>query len=72
MSKCGKLCFETKAEAKSYIKKANKRKVQEIKLTNAYWCEECQSFHTTSASKRKNRRSNRFLNGNWNNKNPTP
>lgn len=53
--RCAKSCHYTKAQAKKFMKEFNKGKRGERKLTNIYFCESCQAYHTTSMPQKKSR-----------------
>lgn len=59
---CVKIRFETRKDAKKYIKRINKIGEIEKRLTNVYFCAECNGFHTTSKSKRKSRKMTQWIN----------
>jgi hypothetical protein len=62
MATCSKKCFQTKKEAKRFLKEANKKKLLAKELTNAYWCDGCMAFHVTSQDKESSREYTRKLN----------
>lgn len=53
--RCEKRCFYSRGEIKKFIKEFNKEKRGDRKLTNSYFCEECQAYHATSIPKKKSR-----------------
>ena len=57
-----KKTFQTRKEAKAFLKRMNKHKVLDRELTNVYWCEICMGFHVTSADKRESRKYTHKLN----------
>lgn len=59
-NKCGKMIFPSKAEAKKFMKEANK--IDKIGFTNAYWCEACSAWHLTTQPKKRSRFFTRKLN----------
>jgi len=48
--RCGKVCYKSRGDAKRFIKSRNKGH-SDYKLTTAYYCEGCASYHVTSKSK---------------------
>lgn len=53
---CKKICFVSRSAAKKKIKLWNRLNTEGPKLTEAYFCEDCQSWHITSQSKDEQRR----------------
>jgi hypothetical protein len=59
-SKCGKVIFPTRKEAKAAIKLINKQGSRKRKtLTDVYWCDPCSGYHMTSMAKQSSRDFNR-------------
>lgn len=58
-TKCFKKCFETKADAKKYLKEKNK--TIHMGFTNVYFCDQCKSYHLTTMKKEQSRNLGRFL-----------
>jgi hypothetical protein len=51
--RCGKVCYTSRKEAKEIIKRVNHR--GKFKVTNAYFCDQCDHWHVTSMEKDKSR-----------------
>lgn len=60
MPKCQKIAFVTRKEAKRFMKNANHN--DGMKLTTAYFCEDCLHWHLTSQPKQNSRDYTRRLN----------
>jgi hypothetical protein len=54
---CGKATYLTRKEAKEALKKINRER--DWGLTNVYFCETCQCYHTTSMDKKLSRNKTR-------------
>lgn len=59
---CGKKTFLNRHDAKTYLKLMNKTHSGTTKLTNVYYCSECDHWHMTSMPKISSRDYTRHLN----------
>lgn len=53
--KCGKVPYFTRKEAKKALKDLNHTNLLDKKLTDVYFCDDCQMWHHTSIQARKSR-----------------
>lgn len=53
---CGKVTYTSRRQAKEAMKKMNHTNICQKKLTDVYFCDECQHWHLTSMGKRQSRR----------------
>ena len=62
MSKCQKVCYTDRKEAKKHVKEMNRSGKLERPLTNVYYCSDCLHWHVTSSPKISSRDYTRRLN----------
>lgn len=53
--RCKKKIYRDKKEARKARKRLNRNKVTKRKITNIYYCSECDSYHLTSMDKEHSR-----------------